>query len=147
MFECRAILVPIEGSSKSFEAAKYAMKLSRRFDDCPLTLCHVISDEILNKLTTHGEKKDVLLKKFSDQAEKYFYKAKRNASIINFDENLINTKILHGDPAKQIAEFSKDNFDLIVLVARGKKHAPEYLVGHVTERIIKLSKVPVFIIP
>jgi nucleotide-binding universal stress UspA family protein len=69
-----------------------------------------------------------------------------DAKSSGFNENFIKTIITKGDPVEKIIETSK-NFDLIVMAVRGKKHAVEYLMGHVTERVLHLSDIPVLVVP
>jgi nucleotide-binding universal stress UspA family protein len=145
-FTCRKILIPIDGSPKSFEAAKFAIRFSDLFENCSLTLFYVIEERIHQiRSYPEGESSD-LHEKFKTQAQKYFNKVISDARAIGFNENLINSKIVQGDPVEEIVEISKD-YGLIIIARRGKRHAIEYLMGHVTERVLNLSEIPVLVVP
>lgn len=146
-FTCRKILIPIDGSPKSFEAAKFAIRFSNLFENCSLTLLYVIDEERIHQIRSYpeGESSD-LPEKFKTQATKYFNKVISDAKAMGFNENLINSKIVQGDPVEEIVEISKD-YGLIIIARRGKRHAIEYLMGHVTERVLNLSEIPVLVVP
>ncbi len=139
-------MIPIDGSPKSFEAAKFAIRFSDLFENCSLTLFYVIEERIHQiRSYPEGESSD-LHEKFKTQAQKYFNKVISDARAIGFNENLINSKIVQGDPVEEIVEISKD-YGLIIIARRGKRHAIEYLMGHVTERVLNLSEIPVLVVP
>ncbi|MBD3253873.1 MAG: hypothetical protein GF383_02215 [Candidatus Lokiarchaeota archaeon] len=147
-----SILVPIDGSSKSFEAYDYALKICNLFGDCSITILHVINEDNIKQIHTHqGEDINALLRKYQNQAEKYFNKAFHKARSKGYEDSFIeriSTTILQGEPAAEIIKFTKEkDFDLIVMCLRGKKHIAEYMIGHVTERVIRVSKIPVIVIP
>ncbi|MFX1409596.1 MAG: universal stress protein [Promethearchaeota archaeon] len=142
-----SILVPIDGSNKSFNAVKYALKLAFFFKDCSITICHVINKDKIKQISMYqGIKLDQLEQKYIEQGEKYCRRAEQEARIIGFDENNIDSKILLGNPVEEIIKISP-SFDIIVMAARGKQHVTEYVIGHVTDRVIRLSEVPVLIVP
>jgi len=56
--------------------------------------------------------------------------------------------ILQGDAADEIARFSgKNNIDLIVIASHGATRRKPFLVGSVTEKLVRISTVPLQIIP
>ncbi len=142
------ILIPIDGSTSSFNAVFFTMKFLDIVNfDSKITICHVISDSIVKQLAAfQAESTEQIKNKYRTQAENFFKRIYNEARKRNFPKNFIETEILYGDPAEEIVKFSK-NYDLIVIASRGKKKVPQYMVGHVTERIIKMSKIPVLVIP
>jgi nucleotide-binding universal stress UspA family protein len=141
------ILVPIDGSVKSFDSFKYAMHLSKVFDDCKITLIHVINEEHINQMRSKGDSKySNISEMMYNQGKKYLSRAFNEARTLGFNEHLLNKKILKGNVVEEIIQFAED-FDIIVMAARGKKHVVEYLMGHVASRVINLAKIPVLIVP
>ncbi|MFX1320647.1 MAG: universal stress protein [Promethearchaeota archaeon] len=142
-----SILVPIDGSNKSFNAVKYALKLALFFRDCSITICHIINKDKIKQISMYeGLNIDQLEQKYIEQGEKYCRRAEQEAKIIGFDDKNIESKILLGDPVEEIIKMAP-NFDIIVIAARGKQHITDYIIGHVTDRVIRLSEVPVLIVP
>ncbi len=59
----------------------------------------------------------------------------------------VSYKVTKGDIVKEILDFAEEkNIDLIVLGARGEHGIHEFIFGSVTEKIIKLSPKPVFVV-
>ncbi len=142
----RKILVPIDGSSKSIDAFKYAVRFANKFPNCEVHILYVIDEENLRTLSSRENKTfGELLRNYTRQAENYINKAKQEIRFIDFDNSLIKEKILKGDPVEQIINYSS-TFDLIIMSIRGKKHVVDIMMGHITERVINLSKIPVLII-
>ena len=144
--ECNSILVPLEGSPKSYEAVDYALEIARLFKNCSITLCYVIEENILKPLAAYqGEDINVLFEKYEEQAKIYYNNAVKIADKKGFDSTLIMIKILRGDPGEEIVKFSA-NFDLIVITVRAKLHSPENSIGKVTRYVLSMSKIPVFVV-
>lgn len=140
------ILVPIDGSSKSIEAFKYAVKFAKKYTNCEVHILYVIDEENLKKLTLKEEESySELSRHYRQQGQNYINKAKQEIRLLNFDDSLIKEKILKGGPVKEIIDYSSE-FDLIIMSIRGKKHVVDIMMGHVTERVINLSEIPVLII-
>ncbi len=144
--EWNSILVPIEGSPKSYEAVDYALEIARLFKNCSITLCYVIEENILKPLAAYqGEDINVLFEKYEEQGKIYFENAIKIAKKKGFDSTLIKTKIFRGDPGEEIVTFSA-NFDLIVITVRAKLHSPENSIGKVTRYVLSMAKIPVFVV-
>ena len=101
--ECNSVLVPIEGSPKSYEAVDYALEIATLFKNCSITLCYVIEENILKPLAAYqGENINVLFEKYEEQGKIYFDNAIKIANKKGFDSKLIKTKIFRGDPVKKL---------------------------------------------
>ncbi|MEF8821465.1 MAG: universal stress protein [Halovenus sp.] len=55
----------------------------------------------------------------------------------------VETVIEHGEPHQQILEYADDGIDLIVMGTHGRTGVERYLLGSVTEKVVRLSDVPV----
>jgi nucleotide-binding universal stress UspA family protein len=142
----KSLLVPIEGSQKSYDAVDYAVELARLFENCSITLCYVVEKSILKNLSKYQQEKiEVLFEKYEEQGKIYFNKSIDIAKKKDFDDNLIKTKILKGDPGEEIVEFSA-KFDLIVMTVRAKQHSLENTIGKVTKYVLSAAKIPVLVI-
>ncbi|MBD3215781.1 MAG: hypothetical protein GF311_24435 [Candidatus Lokiarchaeota archaeon] len=142
----RKILVPIDGSPKSIKAFEYAVKFAKNFLNCEVHILYVIDEENIKKLSVGEEQSYTeLSRKFRQQGENYINKAKQEIRALDYNPTLIKEKILRGEPVQEIINYSV-NFDLIIMSIRGKKHVVDIMMGHVTERVINLSEIPVLII-
>lgn len=140
------ILVPIDGSSKSIEAFRYAVKFAKKFPNCEVHILYVIDEEHIETLSMkEKESYGNLLRNYRQQGENYINKALQEIRFLDFENSLIKQKIIKGKPVEEIIKYSS-NFDLIIMSIRGKKHVVDYMMGHVTERVINLSEIPVLII-
>jgi len=142
--EIKKILIPIDGSKRSYNAVQYGVKFVSNFKDCSLTICHVINDEILRHLAKYRNVSvDSVNDFFQEQAELYLNKAKKYAKTENYDERLLNTIILKGDPSKEIITLAP-SYDLIIMTLKSRDD--ENIIGHVTARVINFSKTPVLVL-
>jgi len=119
------------------------LKFVSHFKECSLTICHIINDEILRLLANYRNVNvDSLYEIFEEQADLYLKKAKDYAKDENFDERLLNTIILRGDPSEEIIAQSH-SYDLIIMTLRSREN--ENLIGHIAARVLNLSKIPVLV--
>ncbi|TFF97778.1 MAG: universal stress protein [Promethearchaeota archaeon] len=141
------ILIPIDGSSKSIEAFEYALKFSSAYTDCQLHILYVIDEDNIEQVRSHGnESYGDLVNRYEQQGQNYLNKAFQSAKKINYNLSHIQKKIVKGNPVEEIVNYAKE-FDLIIMAARGKKHIIEMMMGHVTERVLNLSNIPILIFP
>ena len=145
--EYNSILVPIDGSNRSLNAVKYASKLAQLFGNSSITICHVVDNDKIKQISSYqGVNINQMEKKYNEQGEKFCKRAEQEAKTIGLDKNNIVSKVLFGVPVEEIIKLSA-NFDIIVMAARGKQHVTEFMIGHITDRVIRLSSIPVLIVP
>jgi nucleotide-binding universal stress UspA family protein len=59
----------------------------------------------------------------------------------------VQTKVLHGNPAEEIASFAEhSDFDLIVMASHGHSGVTRWAFGGVADKVFKASKVPVLMV-
>jgi len=138
----KKIVIPTDGSDVSFEAAKHAVNIAKKFD-AELYAIYVVDVSPFVGLPAEGswELISELLKEEGNEALK---KVKKLA-----EENEVNihTEILEGVPAKEIVEFAeKKKADLIVMGTTGKTGLERILLGSVAERVIKNAHCPVLVV-
>jgi nucleotide-binding universal stress UspA family protein len=145
--EYNSILVPIDGSNRSLNAVKYASKLAMLFGNSSITICHVVDNDKIKQISSYqGVNIKQMEQKYLEQGEKYCKRAEQEAKIIGLDKNNIESKIFFGVPVEEIIKISA-SYDIIVMAARGKQHITEFVIGHITDRVIRLSKIPVLVVP
>jgi len=141
----KKILIPVDGSNSSLEALSYIVYLADEFDiivylmtvieprHCiynvyaePITLTHQVSDvvKVLNQRL--GE-------------------TKKKAEEMGFADTKLVTRF--GTPHKKIVEIAKEEgIDLIVMGTHGRKGIAHFLMGSVTEKVIREAPCPVTVI-
>jgi|Deesub1362B_J571_1020462.scaffolds.fasta_scaffold00058_42 nucleotide-binding universal stress UspA family protein len=134
------ILLPVDGSECSKRAALHAFSIAKAFN-AEVTVLHVIdideefltgtySEELINKLREKGER---ILEEISKLGEENGIKVRR--------------RIETGDEAKRILELSQEiGADIIVIGAHGKSPLSEFLVGSVSDKVVRHAKIPVLVV-
>jgi len=54
------------------------------------------------------------------------------------------TRIEEGDPHTKITKYADEETDMIVMGTRGRSGIEKYLLGSVTEKVVRTADVPVF---
>ena len=128
------ILFPTDGSEASRATFSHAVALAQAFD-ARLHALFVVNTTYagvgaagsvnINSLRTSGEE---VLDEFETQIA---------------DEGLeAVTEISEGDPYTKILDYS-DEVDMIVMGTRGRSGLDKYLLGSVTEKVVRTADVPV----
>jgi len=131
------ILVPVDFSTRSAEAVRYAKRLTAHFDS-QLLLLHVVEPAALDyamvePVQTLVDSRSAAAKAMLDQF------ANEEASGVRF-----STKIAEGDAADQIVVCSqKQAVDLVVMPTQGRSRLRQFLIGSVTAKVLHDSAVPV----
>ena len=145
----RKVLVPVDGSDSSLLAEETAVIVAKK-TGATVTVLHVIRklEEHYRLLyATQGLEHDIpdsIIKEILDLTEQEANKIVNDArTLFNKEGVTIDTKILRGiDPADSIIEFSKKDYDLIVMGARGKNEKDPYALGSVTKKAIRHTTCP-----
>jgi len=128
------ILFPTDGSEASRATLSHAVEMAKAFD-ARLHVLYVVNTTYagvgaagsinINSLRTSGE--GILEEVESTIAE----------------EGLeVITEIEEGDPYTEIIDYS-NNVDLLVMGTRGRSGIDKYLLGSVTEKVVRTADVPV----
>lgn len=132
------ILVPIDGSKKSFEALDRALVLAG-FTHGEVTCIHVIPH-----VPEGGPRTKTFDKHLQSDAEILLKKASKRAGNKNVK---FKTKILRGSPSHETLSVAKNgNFDHIVMSTTGKGGASGDMLGSVSNHVLHKSKIPVYLI-
>ena len=138
------ILLPIDGSKTSLNAAKHVAQLvSNMRNKCTVTLISVHDDFGLNHVKQFVSKSvvDDYLREISEKELKSAQKILDTAGI---KHSMI---IKRGHVAQEIvATANKEKFDLIVMGAKGRGGLLDLLIGSIAQRVPGSAKQPVLLV-
>ncbi len=142
----KTILVPLDGSAPSLDAAKHAVKIATSFD-AKVTFLHILPNlaSYINLPRLYAaDSYNQLLEEFNAQGETIFDNAIKE---IDTQGITIDKKLVPGDPAQKIVEESYEGqYDLIVMGSRGLSGVQDFLMGSVSSRVSKHAPCPVLIV-
>ncbi len=146
------ILVPLDGSPTSMEAADYAIMLST-LHHAQIVLLHVLNvAEYYSSLQFFEVKQPIeskeIIEEAKKEANKWFNRVKKK-----IDEKLgTQTKletyiIISQSTVKSILDFAEEkNVDLIVVGTRGRSGIKKLLLGSTASGIVTYSSCPVIVV-
>ena len=138
------ILLPIDGSKSSLNAAKYvAQMVSNMRTKCSVTLISVHDDFGLGHVKQFVSKSvvDDYLREISEKELKAAQKVLDTAGV---KHSMI---IRRGHVSKEIlATANKEKFDLIVMGAKGRSGVLDLLIGSVAQRVVSTAKQAVLLV-
>jgi len=138
------ILLPVDGSKSSLNAAKYVGKLAKDLrSKCTVTLISIHDDIGLGhvKQFVANSVIDDYLREVSEKELKPAQKVLDTAGVKH------SMVIKRGNVAKEIlALANKEKFDLIVMGSKGRTGIVDALMGSVAQKISNTAKQPVLLI-
>jgi nucleotide-binding universal stress UspA family protein len=139
------ILVAIDGSPNSMEAADYGISMAKK-DKSELVIINVVHTP-LQALTFYGESsfKDFIKKSKSD-AEEWFGKIRKNASEKGVQVKTEVIEEIQSIPVAIVNYAQNKKVDLIILGTRGRTGFKKLLLGSVAREVVMYSPSPVMII-
>jgi nucleotide-binding universal stress UspA family protein len=130
------ILLPFDGSDGAAEALHHAAEIAHWAD----ATIHVlfVADTTRDSVTVVETKVvDALVQEGKDIVEE----AEKTLQTLGAD---YDSDVVQGNPAPTIVEYAERyDHDLIVMPTHGRKGVSRYLLGSVTEKVVRLSSVPV----
>lgn len=140
------ILVAIDGSEASMDAADYAIQMAREYNS-ELIALHVI----LSDLTIFGPNPPRHINELKQEAQKYLDKIreKSNLDSNNSDKKIpLRTELIASASAVGgIVGFAeKENTSLIVIGTRGRSGFKKLLLGSVAAGVVTYAHCPVMVI-
>lgn len=143
----RTILVPVDFSATSLNAAHYAIRMSRQLNATKLILFHTYggSYQILDQgPEVVYETTKILLENLKTDLNKLQQELDAIAPVSLQVEQYISDGFLLEDVLEMVA---KESVDLIVMGITGKNNIEQKLIGTNTYRLASESPVPVLIVP
>ncbi|MGE0242914.1 MAG: universal stress protein [Nitrososphaeraceae archaeon] len=149
----KKILVGVDGSEKSFEAADYAINFSKKCESELLLIVNILPIEPWY----HGEypyewgKPEVLEKvyeKEKEEMQKTLNKIKEKADKLNLNSKVdVEMTPRTTNPSAALVIYSeKNNVDLIVVGTRGRTGLKKMLLGSVASGVVTYAHCPVLVI-
>lgn len=136
------ILIAVDSSEYSMQAAKKGLELSHQLDAKVALLYVVDTSKALGNIDAGitAEQSLIILKKEAEQTLEELAAMYNGKSIMKF--------IPEGLPSKDILKTAEIwEADLIVLGTHGRTGLLHLLVGSVAEYVIRHSKIPVMVVP
>ncbi len=132
----KKILIPIDGSDKSMQAARHGAELAAKIG-ASITLIHVIP-------ILPVDIRSLVMDKVNAQGQELLDKAARD---LNKYKVHIKTEMITGHPADAICRKVKaSKYDLIIMGSRGLSTVKGYLMGSVSGAVTSHSSCPVLIV-
>ncbi|MFB6300176.1 MAG: universal stress protein [Halobacteriales archaeon] len=130
------ILVPTDGSDGTTRAVDQAVDLAATFD-ATLHTIYVVDNTSLPADVSAGSILEAL-ERTGEEATGSVVTAAESADV------KVESDVLHGTPHRTIVEYAEDNdIDLIVMGTHGRSGLDRYLLGSVTEKVVRLARIPV----
>jgi len=135
------ILVAIDGSDASMDAADYTIPISKEYN-AELYALHVIRADV-DLFGPHETSE--FMTRMRNEGEKYLNKVKLNANEKNIQ---IKTEIISSiNIAGGIVDYAEENnIDLIVIGTRGSSGFKKLLLGSVASHVVTYAHCPVMVV-
>lgn len=134
------VLVPTDGSDASMAAVDHAIDVAATYDATLHTL-YVVDQRALAAYYDTGPMIGDLIDNLTSVGENATEAVRERASE---REVAVETTVLQGIPPAAIDEYVEENeIDLVVMGTHGRTGVERYLLGSVTERVVRTSEVPV----
>ena len=137
LFDKNRVLFPTDFS----ELASVAQEKTLEFvgDPAHLYIVHVLAP--LSPLEP-----GVLWDNVNDETRKLNVEKTFKSKFTGSEYEQVNFDILFGKVSKQIVDYAQDkNIDLIVIPAHGNDNLEHFILGSVTERVVRLAHCPVYV--
>lgn len=136
------VLVAVDGSEYSMNAAEYAISITRQFGS-ELIALHVITSDVSTVASAFLPQMEEIKK----NAQEYFDKIRRKGEEASGDIQLRTELISSPSVVGGIIDFAeKENIDLIVVGTKGRSGLKRLLLGSVASGIVNYAHCPVMIV-
>ncbi len=142
----RSILVPVDYSDPSQRALELALTIDA---GCEITVVHAwdrpayVGEQVVAHADGSHRSLSELIRENAERDMTDFLARVKNPAGKTFKHRLIS-----GEPVSSIiAEASHAGYDLLVVGTHGRTGMTKLLLGSVTEKLIRLSPIPVLTVP
>lgn len=140
------ILLPTDGSKFAENAAKHAIWIASR-SGAEIIVLNVIETSSLVGLPAEDlivKIKEMLKEEGRRSLERISEMISKSEAESKIEDVKITLKTEEGSPAESILKtIEKENVDLVVMGTSGKHGLDRFLLGSVTEKVVRSSKCPV----
>ena len=148
----RKILVPLDGSKLAEQSLRHALAVIKPDEPAAIVLLTVVEPLNLGFFFPPGAGRimnpdlmEQLLDQKETEAKEYLAQLSTRLKNIKVD---LQTALRKGRAADEIVKFAEfNNMDLIVISTHGRSGFGRWVVGSVTDQVMRSSKVPVLVIP
>ena len=146
------ILLPTDGSKNSEKAIEHALTIAE-FEDAEIIILNVVDSVYLTGLPEEDliTKSEMILEEESKKVTKRVEEIIKNIEAEKGSEGKeikMSTRTIEGNAADVILKLSEqEDIDLIVIASSGKHMLDRFLLGSVTEKTVRHTKVPILVIP
>lgn len=131
------ILLPTDGSETTDRALKHALDLAGRYD-AELHVLYVVDATVFANDVETG----TIVEEFETVGNRIVDNATQRAADAGIEP--ARTAVVRGTPHERILEYIDENdIDLVVMGTHGRTGLDRYLLGSVTEKVVRLSDAPV----
>jgi nucleotide-binding universal stress UspA family protein len=136
-----SILVPTDGSDGAAKAVEHAIELAN-WDGAALHTAYVVSTRDVGADASEWDVPETL----EEAAEAAIDDVIDRAEAADVDT--IEATIARGVPYRAILDYvDEHDIDLVVMGTHGRTGLDRYLLGSVTERVVRMADVPVLAVP
>jgi len=137
-----AVLLPTDGSEGTRAAVDHAITHANAYD-AALHVLYVVDARIG---VVHETTPELVFEELEEQGREAIEDVKTQAKAR--DVETIEGAVARGDPHQAILDYATaEDIDLIVMGTHGRTGLDHYLIGSVTEKVVRLSDVPVMTVP
>jgi len=130
------VLLPFDGSDGAAEVLYHAAEIAH-WADAEIHVLYVADTTRDSVTVVDTQVVDALLQEGADIVEE----AEKTLDTLGVE---YESDLVQGNPAPSIVEYAeRHGHDLIVMPTHGRKGVSRYLVGSVTEKVVRLSSLPV----
>ena len=134
----KSVLVPVDFSEWSYSAIALAREYVK--DESALKLIHVLTP-------LHPADPAAMWNTLDNEQRKEKVKSFLGSKLDEMGYKEIQIEVAIGDPSTQIVDYAKEiEANLIVMPSHGRKGISRFLLGSVTERVVRLSPCPVLVL-
>jgi len=136
-----AILVPTDGSEGSERATENAIEIATRFDATLHALYVVETGDV-----SHDEPAADIYEEVQARGKAALDDVAERAEAA--DVGTVETVLAEGEPYRAILDYVDErDVDLVVMGTHGRSGLERYLLGSVTEKVVRMADVPVLTVP
>jgi len=132
------ILYPTDGSEASKATFPYVVSQAQAFGARASTILYVVNTTYAGVGAAGKTSVNSLRKRSEAVLDEFKQRLREGVDAI--------TRTREGDPYTEIKAYSDDEVDMIVIGTRGRGGIGKYLLGSVTEKVVRTADVPVFTI-
>ena len=134
------ILIPTDGTDAVTPAIGHALDLTKTFGATLHTL-YVVDEDSYPTLDARVE---VLAETLESEGEQAVEEIRERAETVGVSAT---TVVVRGSPYREILDYADEHgVDLIVMGTHGRRGLDRYLLGSVTEKVVRSTAVPVLTI-